>query len=57
MNVKIIHFIPRHELHVVFQEMDGEKLAAGVKHEAAFCILGIISCYTFGNMRFSNVLE
>src|SRR5690349_17590604 len=33
MNVKIIHFIPRHELHKVFQVAYGEKLAPGVKHE------------------------
>ena len=57
MNVKIIHLIPRHEFHVVFQKTDGEKLAPGIKHEAAFCILWIISCDAPGNMRFREVLE
>ena len=42
MQVKVIHFIPRHEFHVVFQETEREELASGIEHEATLLILRII---------------
>ena len=50
MQVQVIHLIPAHEFHEVFQVVEGEKLAPGIQHKAAFPVLRVISGDAPGDM-------
>src|SRR5258708_3716117 len=55
VELEIVEFIPGHQPHIVFQDIQWDKLAPQIEHKTALWVGGIVTSKPLGNSAMSRV--